>query len=385
MALDMLRTQARIRFDEHHALSGGSWGLAMSMFSRSRNWCEALKQSLKAEKSKLDPRRLTQTSHKVFGPRSAQNPFANDIEWWKYWYRHVKNFTNGRASALFAMPGPAKIFVHVAQLLKEGGDKNQAVNDCWFTNQPNDLQCLFDPTKPKVAYASSGSTPVSYKTNTTLLNALTYSSAAWSTLQAKVGVKHMFRQKCPRFRAAGLDIELTDGGDFMNLPLMSVVNEFHLRPQNTQVLAFDFTEPAAGPKYGNPPNYDVRYSIEQLTARSPFRGVHLTVIDKCQAKLVYRKGAHTLTIHILGFCGPARYSDGGGPETLIKKFRTLSGGLAAAGKIATGKGLAKQWNKAELHLYMTNYGAFLTERLPRISTAQLHVPRLNAPILCNPY
>ncbi len=381
LALALLHGQSRIKFDEYHALSGGSWGLAMSMFSQSPTWCEAIKQSLKAEKGKLDPRRLKQTSNVKFGPRSATNPFSKDIEWWNYWKANVISFTNAKTGALPTLPGRGNLFVHVAQLLKSNGEQNKGVNDCWFTNKVDDFRCLFDAANPKAGYSTAGATPVIYRTNSNLVTALTYSSAAWSTLQAKDGVKGAFRQKCPLLQLKpALSIELTDGGDFMNLPLMSVVNDFHLNPQNTQVLAFDFTEPDEGTQWGKPPMYDVRFALGQLKARSPFRNVQETVIDRCQAKLVYKKGAHTLTIHVLGFCGPATHPNGA--HTLINTFRTIEFNAG----VGAGKGIAKQWDKDELDQYTKAYGAFLADRLSPIAKAEFrYLPHFSAPGLCNPY
>jgi len=381
IALDLLRGQARMSFDEYHALSGGSWGVAMSLFSKSPTWCDAIRQSLKEEKGTFDPRRAKQTSHEKFGPRSATNMFSNDIEWWNYWKRNVENFTNAKTGELATLPGRGNLFVHVAQLLKSGGQSNMSVNDCWFTNKVDDLVCLFDARTPKVGFSTAGTAPVAYRVSKDLTTALTYSSSAWSTLQAKQGVGGAFRQKTPPLTIApGLAVEFTDGGDYMNLPLMSVINEFHRNPQNTTVLAFDYTEPDAGKPWGSPPMYNVQFTLNQLKARSPFVNVTQTVVDKCQAKLVYRKGTSTLTIHVLGFCGPANYV--GGPNTLINKFRTIE---VNAG-VAAGKGVAKQWDKVELRQYTQSYGAFLTSRLGPIAKAEFkYMPAFPVPNICVPY
>ncbi len=389
IGLDLLRGQAQIRFDEYHALSGGSWGLAMSLASSSNTWCAALTQSLKDEKGALDPRRLKQTSNVKFGPRSATNPIGDYSAWWTYWSRNVGAFTNAKDLLLPSLPGRGNINIHVAQLVKEGNGPNKAVNDCWFTNKIDDLKCLFPANRTNQSYTSAGVTPTEYRTNQKLLGALTYSSAAWSTLQAKDGVGGIFRAKTPplSLKPAGgkptpvLNIEVTDGGDYINLPLMSVINDFHINPQDTKVIALDYTEPDKGKTWGDPPPYDVNFTLAQLKARSPFLNAQITVVDKCQAKLVYKKGPRTLTIHILGFCGPATYQ--GGQHKLLDKFRTIE--IFNTGVLA-GKGIAKQWDKAELHFYTQNYGAFLSDRLSAIANAEFgYKPHFALPSLCSPY
>jgi len=240
---------------------------------------------------------------------------------------------------------------------------HKEINDCWFTNVNsvaggNNFGCLYDPlslsTRRGYPYVTGYQFEINIP-NVYLIDALTYSSAAWSTSEAKkaLAFELAWEPAPPLDIGVGNFLQITDGGGYVNLPLVKILNTFELTPADTLVYGFDFTAPGEGD------TYNILQVLEGLNDR--MREIHgledyfdLSKVKPtdCYKTLTKKKNNFQLTLRIIGLCGY---------DTKKGVVADFIGGYptTVAAPVLTGKGAAKQWTKSEMKSFVAGYGAFL--------------------------
>jgi len=256
-------------------------------------------------------------------------------------------------------------YIHVAAV-----DANQyEINDCWFTNKKSgqaNFGCLYNPFKlleertyPYVnAYKYENKLPTIY-----LVEALTYSSAAWSTSEAKnaLPMDISWAPTPPLDLGVGNRLQLTDGGGYVNLPIIKALSEFEANPADLLIYGFDFSFPASGKEY------DLLSMLKALNERMrEINGIEdyfdivdinptnqVEIIEGCYYPFTRTKGTFTLTLRLFGLCGMTP-KDATPSRTFINAYPTIK-----ALNYLAGNGAAKQWDEKEMVAFVAAYSHFL--------------------------
>jgi len=421
IALDML--DGVVDWDEIHALSGGAWGVALKNIGGQHAFnfmCPRFKYALRKSDGRGD----------LLGPAATLSDLSN----YHFWEDEVADFTLGDPTCPYATPvqGPywpsvypaecpnqqelrrtfttypsahlhaTKVFFHTAVLKKWKkkiipgiGPTTEAykrTNDCWWTNQPNEeFGCLFNPIRPVSPsfphqHLSSTSRFSTRDEHTNALRALTITSAAHTTLQTPSLVRE---EPIPYYmaedRVAGSilggtrRLMLTDGGDYLNIPIASTLQEYARCGKETTVYVFDNGAPT--PIIGK--YYDMNSILNEgdrsLEALATVFNLVLTQgnyrytaqTGNCRKDLKYAPPAipdpsctagptGPLIVRIFGICGADAH--GTVDNTLSVRFPTV--------QIPKGEGAAFQWDEQEATDLSQNYARFLKAELTlKLATA----------------
>jgi len=243
---------------------------------------------------------------------------------------------------------------------------HREINDCWFTNVDSvhgksNFGCLYDPLTParrSYPYVDAYKFEINLP-NVYLIDALTYSSAAWSTSEAKKALPFdvAWSPAPPLDVGVGNFLQITDGGGYLNLPLVNLITNFEIKPSDTLIYGFDFTAPDEGDSYNilqvleglndrmrEIHGFEDYFDLSAVTATSCFTTLTKTRKDNTETDRL-------LTLRIIGLCG---YKHNTVRPDFISGFPTT-----VAAPVLTGKGAAKQWTKSEMTSFVAGYGAFL--------------------------